>query len=213
MKKLRYLYSIGSLFSAFLFLACNGKQMPEANAADTESSGVQLASSVKSIPQGATPVAQFSEVASSTHTHINNLVNQYTEIKDALVNAKFEEAKAASASLVAEIKDFNSIKDLNEEQDEMYLKVGAKLKNNAERIQKSKDLKEQRTHFSALTSDLYRLVKAFGGNEQDLYYQFCPMAFNDTGGYWLSLEEQIENPYFGDKMLRCGVVKETIEKE
>ncbi|CAN5186326.1 DUF3347 domain-containing protein [soil metagenome] len=212
MKNFRFLFSIGSLLSALLFLACNGKQVTEVNAAQSTLDGVELASNTITFPQGATPVA-FSEVASSTHDHINNLVKSYDQIKDALVNAKFEEAKAASEKIVSEIKDFNSKKDLNEEQDEMYLKVGAKLKNNAERIQKSKDLKEQRTHFSALTSDLYRLIKAFGGNEQDLYYQYCPMAFNDKGGYWLSLDEEIENPYFGDKMLRCGVVRETIEKE
>jgi Cu(I)/Ag(I) efflux system membrane fusion protein len=37
------------------------------------------------------------------------------------------------------------------------------------------------------------------------------MADNDTGGYWLSTEEQIMNPYFGDMMLHCGEVSETLE--
>ena len=31
------------------------------------------------------------------------------------------------------------------------------------------------------------------------------MAFNNEGAYWLSDAEQIRNPYFGDKMLTCGV--------
>jgi len=41
-----------------------------------------------------------------------------------------------------------------------------------------------------------------------LYRQYCPMAFQNKGAYWLSSEKKIMNPYFGDKMLHCGVVKE-----
>jgi Cu(I)/Ag(I) efflux system membrane fusion protein len=37
------------------------------------------------------------------------------------------------------------------------------------------------------------------------------MAFNNEGAYWLSDSEQIRNPYFGDKMLTCGVVKEKLQ--
>ena len=44
-----------------------------------------------------------------------------------------------------------------------------------------------------------------------LYYQYCPMAFNNKGAYWLSNEEAIRNPYFGDKMLKCGLVERDIE--
>jgi hypothetical protein len=36
------------------------------------------------------------------------------------------------------------------------------------------------------------------------------MAFNDQGAYWISDREEIRNPYFGDKMLTCGVVKEEL---
>ena len=44
------------------------------------------------------------------------------------------------------------------------------------------------------------------------------MAFNNRGADWLSNEAQIRNPYFGDKMMKCGsvtgkiaVVEKTIE--
>lgn len=37
------------------------------------------------------------------------------------------------------------------------------------------------------------------------------MVFNNKGGYWLSTEEEILNPYYGDKMLHCGKVTETIK--
>ena len=44
-----------------------------------------------------------------------------------------------------------------------------------------------------------------------IYKQYCPMALNNTGGYWLSSEEKILNPYFGDKMLKCGKIDSKIQ--
>jgi hypothetical protein len=44
-----------------------------------------------------------------------------------------------------------------------------------------------------------------------LYVEYCPMANNNQGGFWLSNEKQIKNPYFGEAMLTCGSVKETIQ--
>jgi len=37
------------------------------------------------------------------------------------------------------------------------------------------------------------------------------MANNNSGGSRLAVEKDIKNPYFGDIMLKCGSVKETIE--
>jgi hypothetical protein len=37
------------------------------------------------------------------------------------------------------------------------------------------------------------------------------MAFDDQGADWLSAEEQIRNPYFGDKMLKCGLVEQDLK--
>jgi Cu(I)/Ag(I) efflux system membrane fusion protein len=39
------------------------------------------------------------------------------------------------------------------------------------------------------------------------------MAFDFDGAEWLSDSDQIRNPYFGDKMLTCGSVEDTITKD
>ena len=44
------------------------------------------------------------------------------------------------------------------------------------------------------------------------YYQFCPMADNNKGAYWLSKEETILNPYFGKAMHSCGEIKYVINE-
>jgi Cu(I)/Ag(I) efflux system membrane fusion protein len=43
-----------------------------------------------------------------------------------------------------------------------------------------------------------------------VYYQFCPMANNNKGAYWLSESKVIRNPYFGEKMINCGETKEIL---
>jgi hypothetical protein len=37
------------------------------------------------------------------------------------------------------------------------------------------------------------------------------MAFGNTGAHWLSNTKEIQNPYFGDKMLKCGRVDAEIK--
>ena len=77
-------------------------------------------------------------------------------------------------------------------------------------IQSLKDIEAQRKAFSALSDNLYKSIKAFGLGGKEAFYEYCPMAFNNEGAYWLSDEQKIKNPYFGEKMPSCGEVKDTL---
>ena len=72
------------------------------------------------------------------------------------------------------------------------------------------DLEKQRTAYAQFEEGLYRSIKAFGVTDKPVYRQFCPMALNNKGSYWLSDKKPIRNPYFGDQMLTCGETKEVI---
>jgi len=37
------------------------------------------------------------------------------------------------------------------------------------------------------------------------------MAFDNRGASWIQSQEEINNPYFGETMLRCGEVKEVLQ--
>ena len=78
------------------------------------------------------------------------------------------------------------------------------------KIATSKDLKVQRNEFYPLSQDVYDLYAKIGLKGFTIYKQFCPMAFNDKGAFWLSKSEDILNPYFGSTMLHCGEIKEKI---
>lgn len=126
-----------------------------------------------------------------------DLVTAYLGVKDALVKTDAILAGEAASKMAEQ---------LGNNQDEML----AKLKADALAIVKSGDVAQQRESFNTMSQNMYNYVKQNSGENLGLYKQFCPMAFNDTGAFWLASEKEINNPYFGSKMLRCGVVKETL---
>lgn len=67
----------------------------------------------------------------------------------------------------------------------------------------------QREQFGYLSQALINALTAFGV-DGTYYVQHCPMAFGNAGANWLSDEERIRNPYFGDRMLSCGSVTDEL---
>jgi len=75
-------------------------------------------------------------------------------------------------------------------------------------LAKSDHLGQQRALFFELNKAMIPYLEAHH-NSGEIYQQFCPMAFENTGALWFSDSEEILNPYFGDAMLRCGTVEKT----
>ncbi len=150
------------------------------------------------------------EVDANFQNQLAGVFTSYVGLKDAFVAT-----------------DANTVKDKAKQTDEALAKVDMKLlsgaahndwmnyltpiQNSLKEIQASSDIEAQRKAFSNLSDNLYKSVKAFGLGGQTAFYEYCPMAFKNEGAYWLSDQEQIRNPYFGDKMLTCGSVKEKLQ--
>jgi len=150
-----------------------------------------------------------SETPKAFKEQLGATADAYLELKDGLVATDFEAAKLASVGL----------KDAMGKTDMMLLKGEAHtywmeqlkpLNMHLALLQEAENVEEQRKQFSNVSDLLTVMVKAFGIGENELYVQFCPMAFDNNGGFWLSNVAQVRNPYFGDKMMKCGVVKDTI---
>lgn len=88
-------------------------------------------------------------------------------------------------------------------------KIKSGLADAAAKIKGSKDISSARTHFSSLSSQVIQLTETYKLTKAVVYQDYCPMAFDNKGGYWLSETEDIQNPYFGASMLTCGEVKQT----
>lgn len=120
----------------------------------------------------------------------------YIHLKDALVASNANEAKTAADALQKALGSVSNGKEASV--------VAAK-------IAASVDLGEQRNVFSTLSNEMKTLVKQSKLSSGALFVEYCPMANNNQGAFWLSNEKEIKNPYFGNAMLKCGGVKETIQ--
>ncbi|HSP42584.1 MAG TPA: efflux RND transporter periplasmic adaptor subunit [Luteolibacter sp.] len=88
------------------------------------------------------------------------------------------------------------------------------LKPLAEAVASATDIKSRRSAFKPLSDTLIARIREYGidavGNA---YVVHCPMAFDDNGADWLSAKPEILNPYYGDAMLTCGTITDTLSVE
>ena len=134
-----------------------------------------------------------------TQSQLSQLLTSYYNIKDALVagNASSASSGAEQFIKIANGIDYKIISEGN---------INALL-TDATFISENKDLNKQRLRFANLSANMYAVAKAVKLTTQPLYYDYCPMK----KAYWLSGEAAIKNPYFGNAMLTCGKVTDTIK--
>ena len=136
--------------------------------------------------------------------------NNYIKLKDALVKDDVDdviiEAKNTLSSLTK--VDMKLLKDEKAHTDWMVL--NKEIESSVSSISEETNIKAQRSHFKRLSMHLISTIETFGIDEK-VYSQYCPMADNNNGAYWLSEQEKVINPYFGEAMLTCGEVKQVIE--
>lgn len=119
----------------------------------------------------------------------------YLHLKDALIKADAAEAQTAAAALQTALTEAGNNK-------------GADL---AGKIASTDKIAAQRAELEGLSAEVETVVKASKIKGGIIYKQYCPMANAGKGGYWLSSNSDIRNPYYGDEMLNCGETKEEIK--
>ena len=126
---------------------------------------------------------------------VTQVYEAYNLLKTALVNTDATMAKEKASHLLTAYSNMGV-------EDEVFKAAQA--------ISESDDIKVQRQSFSDVSADVEKLLEG-ALTSGAVYKQYCPMAFNNTGGYWLSNTKEIRNPYFGDVMLKCGRVSNEIK--
>jgi hypothetical protein len=141
---------------------------------------------------------------------IKAIVDHYFHIKNALANDDAREAANGARALQdALVKLDKSL--LTAEQKKAYEVNEDEMKEHAEHIAKNgDDIEHQRSHFAMMSEVFYELVRNFGAG-RPVYHDHCPMARENKGAMWISEIKEIKNPYFGEKMFKCGKVEEVIK--
>jgi hypothetical protein len=126
---------------------------------------------------------------------VEAIFDQYLQVEAALVNTDAAKTATESSKLEALLKD-------SEADEETQTAVAA--------MAASEDIAVQRENFESLSSSIEKMLQG-SLKSGTLYKQYCPMAFNNKGAYWISSSKDILNPYFGDKMLKCGRVDSEVK--
>ena len=143
-------------------------------------------------------------------SQLKAVFDNYFALKDALVKTDGNAASASAAALLTALEAVEMGK-LKTEEHTVWMKVEKALKSDTQHIKENKDTEHQRGHFMSLSRNMYELIKAAKPAET-VYYQFCPMANDGKGANWLSKENAVKNPYYGNQMLTCGKTVETIKQ-
>ncbi len=126
------------------------------------------------------------------------ILTSYYAIKDALVKSNSTDA-AANAKKFIEAVNGATTKTISDERRKLLL-------SDAEAIAKTKNIKVQRDKFVNLSDNMFTLAKAVKLSSQLVYQQYCPMK----KATWFSSTRSIKNPYYGNAMLTCGSIKQTL---
>lgn len=150
------------------------------------------------------------KVSKDFQNQLKTALNDYFKLKDAFASDDIKVAKKTADALLKSMSKIDMKLLTNMDAHNHWMTVSKEVIASATSIVKSSDITTQRNHFKHLSAHLIKAVKLFGANEK-VFEQFCPMADNNNGAYWLSLTEPISNPYFGAKMSKCGETKTIIE--
>jgi len=167
----------------------------------------EMAATEESTTEAAGP--QFT-VDENFKQQLNTVFTAYVSLKDAFVASDAEKVKAEASNTSQAVAKVD-MKLLSGAEHNDWMSYLGSIEKSLKEIEGSSDLAVQRRAFSTLSEGLYKSIKAFGLGNGEAFYEYCPMAFNNEGAYWLSDKEAIRNPYFVDEMLTCGQVKEKLK--
>lgn len=149
----------------------------------------------------------------------SNMLHSYLSVKDDLVNWDSTKAgnDAETLARLAAALPTNILKG------DSNLLVTAKnfagaVATQSKTLTNAKTIEDKRRAFSVVSDNLYSLINTVRYDKEVMYYDMCPMAFNESEqGYWLSKDSAIQNPYLGNKhpkykgaMVTCGSVEQVV---
>lgn len=193
--------------SLLFFTNCSNTKKEDSNPESHEGHDHEMHASGNNAKEAAEPLFQVDQ---KFQEQLSRVFNSYIDVKDAFVQSDPEKVKSKASETRAALTQVD-MKLLSGAPHNDWMNYMASIESALQEITSAQDLETQRKSFRTLSESLYKSIKAFGLGGEEAYYEFCPMAFNNEGAYWLSESETIKNPYFGDKMLTCGSVEEKLK--
>jgi hypothetical protein len=159
------------------------------------------------------------EKLSEADRQLNEVLDAYLSLKDALVEADTAMANKA-ADQIRQATDTGTLKSAIRDSvllAHLSLSLGD-INAEAVGLISETDLTQKRRGFAMMSEQLLPILREYRYKGRVLYWQECPMAFNDEEkANWISISSEVVNPYLGKKhpkygagMLHCGEVRDTL---
>ena len=162
-------------------------------------------------PAPVTPRQPETSIGKEGTDELVNMIAAYYTLKDALVATNGIMADEAASKLMSAAELFHSGMGPLPQKAELQQQLTVVMeKTEAIMATKADAIEEKRKQFSEVSDAVYKIATLANLRNAGVYRQYCPMAFNDKGAYWLSAESDIKNPYFGKKMMECGEVTDSL---
>ncbi len=151
---------------------------------------------------------------------VQDMLGSYFTLQLSLVEADTAQAKANGQKLKTALDSIH-IEELQKDTAAIFETAKANLddlKRNVSVLLTANNITDMRKGFSDMSEVLYpSFVNAINYEGAKMYWQNCPMAFDNKGANWLSNTYEIMNPYMGKKdvkhgntMLHCGEVMDSV---
>lgn len=113
---------------------------------------------------------------------LDPLLQHYIAAQEALASDNLEKARAALASMAEASR--------------------GELRQRVDKAVQGRDIEAVRREFIRVSEQL-----AGGDIPEGVVLVHCPMAADGKGADWIQRDGEVANPYFGARMLRCGIKK------
>lgn len=142
---------------------------------------------------------------------LDEVIDAYLNLKEGLVAADKNITAKYSSALLEALEKVNGDLLKDGAAKAFWNEKKSFLMEHARLCKEAPSIDGKRENFIYLSEPLIKTVEAFGPGNEKLYVDYCPMANNNKGAYWLSEIKEIRNPFMeGKDMLTCGEVKKEI---
>ncbi len=155
------------------------------------------------------------EIATSTSAFsgsFERMLNTYYTLRDAFIKSDTGIVDIVASQYRFDVESLN-VKELKA--DPAIISTAQSFKESisaeVQALFKTKGLEEKRKSFQIISDAMYDLIRTVKYDKAMVYQLHCPMAFKNAGANWLSSKSEVINPYFGDKMLHCGDVLDSLD--
>ena len=135
---------------------------------------------------------------------LKKMTDTYLSIKNALALKNHNIITSETALFISQLSDQ---KNFSADIDQPTL---IQLNKVMQEINATKKIDEVYGPFAEISDLFYDFLDHYKIKNITLFRQYCPMAFDNKGAYWLSNTQEIYNPYFEEEMRFCGEVKEQL---